>query len=502
MKCVLSIDQGTTGSRAILFDRDGRERGRAYREFRQYYPRPGEVEHDPLELWESVRTVVGEALNRAKIRPEDVAAVGIANQRETVVLWNRKTGEPIRPAIVWQDRRTAPLCKTLRADGLESLFRQKTGLLIDPYFSGTKLTWMLDQTPGARRAAENGELAFGTIDAWLVWKLTAGERHVTDVANASRTLLFNLHTLDWDEELLDVLRIPPSLLPEALPSDALFGRVSPKTLGGVRAPIAGLAGDQQAALFGQGCFAPGSTKNTYGTGCFLLMNVGEKPAISRHRLLSTVAWRREDEAPRYALEGSVFVGGAVVQWLRDQLGVIDRAADVEALAASVPDSAGVVFVPAFAGLGAPHWDAAARGLLLGLTRGVGKAHVARAALDAICHQSLDVLRAMERDAGTTMDSLRVDGGAAANDLLMQTQADLLQRPVVRPENVETTALGAAALAGLSVGFWDAPETVLSREDRCRIFQPRISADEATARHARWLRALERSKAWEETTNPK
>jgi len=493
MKCVLALDQGTTSSRSILFDKEGKTRAVAQQEFRQYYPRPGWVEHDPEEIWETQQFTAKKAMNHAGVHCEDIAAIGITNQRETTVVWNRQTGNPVYNAIVWQDRRTADICSRLKADGVETLFYKKTGLLLDPYFSGTKIKWILDHVEGAREQAERGELAVGTIDSWLAWKLTNGEQHITDVSNASRTLLFNIHSLDWDDELLELLGIPKNMLPEVRASSEVYGEVN-KYLCECGCAISGIAGDQQAALFGQSCFESGASKNTYGTGCFLLMNTGGTPIESTNQMLTTVAWQRNGQT-YYALEGSVFIGGAVVQWLRDEMGLIEKASDIETLAAQVRDTDGVYFVPAFAGLGAPHWDPQARGTLIGLTRGSNKSHIARAALESMCFQSLEVLRAMEKDAHTPMNVLRVDGGACANNLLMQIQADLLQVPVERPVQIETTAFGAAALAGLAVGFWDGPEEFAASRKIDRIFEPTISADEAEARFAQWLRAIERSQAW-------
>ena len=494
MKCVLAIDQGTTSSRSILFDHAGNVLALAQQEFKQIYPRPGWVEHDPLEIWETQQLTVKKAMHQAGIHCEDLEAVGITNQRETTVVWNRKTGAPIYNAIVWQDRRTADLCKNLKSDGAERLFQEKTGLRLDPYFSGTKVKWILDHVEGARASAERGELAFGTIDSWLVWNLTKGALHLTDVSNASRTLLFNIHTLAWDDELLSLLTIPRSMMPSVKTSSEVYGTVD-KYLCECGSTISGIVGDQQAALFGQGCFEPGSSKNTYGTGCFLLKNTGNQPVESKNKLLTTVAWKRGAEV-NYALEGSVFIGGALVQWLRDGLGIINQTSDIQQLAAEVPDTGGVYLVPAFAGLGAPHWDPHARGTLIGLTGGTSKAHIARAAQEAICFQSLDVLRAMEKDCGQTMESLQVDGGASADNLLMQIQADLLQVPVERPKLVETTAFGAAALAGLAVGFWSSLDEISKVRKVDRIFEPQISQDEADARFAKWLKAVERCKDWE------
>lgn len=464
----------------------------ARQEFKQHYPRPGWVEHDPEAIWESQQQTARKAMHHAGVHCEDIAALGITNQRETTLVWNRRTGTPIHNAIVWQDRRTADLCGRLAADGLEPLFREKTGLRLDPYFSGTKLKWLLDHVDGARAQAERGELAFGTVDSWLLWKLSHGGVHATDVSNASRTLLFNIHTGCWDTQLLELLDIPQRLLPDIRPSSARYGEVD-RFLCTPGCIIGGVAGDQQAALFGQHCLRPGSAKNTYGTGCFLLMNTGDRPKPSEHGLLSTVAWKRNG-ATTYALEGSVFAAGAVVQWLRDELGLIQQAADIEALAAGVPDTGGVYLVPAFAGLGAPHWDPEARGTITGITRGTGRAHLARAALESMCYQSMEVLRAMENDCGTPMKSLRVDGGASANNLLLQLQADLLQVPVIRPEQIETTAFGAAALAGLAVGFWKDADELAAMQQMERIFEPQISADEAETRYAGWRDAVERCRS--------
>lgn len=494
MKCVLALDQGTTSSRAILFDHDGNIRASAQKEFRQIYPRPGWVEHNPKQIWETQQFTAKKAMHQAGVHSEDMVAIGITNQRETVVVWNRKTGEPVYNAMVWQDRRTADFCARMKADGMAELFYRKTGLFLDPYFSGTKVRWILDHVDGAREQAERGELAFGTIDSWLTWKLTRGAVHVTDVSNASRTLLFNIHTLEWDAELLELLNIPRSMLPQVRSSSEPYGTVN-KLLCECGCTIAGMAGDQQAALFGQSCFEAGAAKNTYGTGCFLLMNTGAEAVASKNQLLTTVAWKRGEDV-NYALEGSVFIGGAVVQWLRDELGLIEESSDIARLAAEVPDTGGVYLVPAFAGLGAPHWDPTARGTIIGLTRGTGRAHLARAAQEAICFQSLEVCRAMEKDAGNPMPALRVDGGASVDNLLLQIQADLLQIPVERPEMVETTAFGAAALAGLAVGFWESPDEISAIQKIDRVFEPSISRDEADARFAKWQQAVERCKNWE------
>jgi len=490
---ILALDQGTTSSRAILFDHSGAVIAVAQREFQQIFPTPGWVEHDPKEIWASQISVATEALARAQVRPEDVAAIGITNQRETTVVWDRETGEPIANAIVWQDRRTAETCDRLKADGAEALVREKTGLVIDAYFSGTKVKWILDHVEGARAKAAAGRLAFGTIDTWLVWKLTGGRVHVTDVSNASRTMLFNIRTLAWDDDLLRLLDVPRSVLPEVRASSEVYGRVT-GGLGLDGIPIAGMAGDQQAALFGQMCVTPGMAKNTYGTGCFLLQNTGTTPVRSENRLLTTVAWKVGGQT-EYALEGSVFIGGAVVQWLRDGLGLIRQSGDVEALAASVADNGGVYLVPAFAGLGAPHWDAYARGTIVGITRGTTAGHIARAAVESIAYQVYDLLEAVHRDAGIALGELRVDGGAARNDALMQFQADLLGVPVVRPRVTETTAIGAGYLAGLAVGFWTSRDEIARQWQAERRFEPSMAAAAADALKGRWHEALGRAKGW-------
>jgi len=492
MPYVLALDQGTTSSRAIVFDESGAEVAIAQREFQQIFPRPGWVEHDPLEIWDSQLAVAREALRRAGLAAGDLAALGITNQRETVVVWDRATGLPVTNAIVWQDRRTAEACDRLKREGREPLFRERTGLVLDPYFSGTKLAWILDHVPGARE--DSARLAFGTVDSWLLWKLTGGALHATDVTNASRTLLWNLHTGDWDGELLRLLDVPREILPEVRSSSEVYGETLAELLG-APVPIAGVAGDQQAALFGQACLRPGMVKNTYGTGCFLLMNAGDRPVVSRHELLTTPAWRIGGRT-EYALEGSVFVAGAVVQWLRDGLGLIRSAGEIEALAASVPDAGGVVLVPAFTGLGAPHWDPYARGALLGITRGTTAGHLARAALEAIAFQVADVLDAMAADSGVPVAELRVDGGATVNDLLMQLQADVAGVPVVRPRVQETTALGAAYLAGLATGVWKDTGDIAGRWQVERRFEPALDRDQAAARRTRWNRAVERAKGWE------
>ena len=495
MKYILALDQGTTSSRALVFNHDGTVRALAQREFTQHFPRPGWVEHDPNEIWSTQAGVAAEAITRAGAAPTDLAAIGITNQRETTLLWDRRTGEPLYNAIVWQDRRTAGLCDRLREAGHEPLIREKTGLVLDAYFSATKLRWMLDHVEGAQALAQAGHLAFGTVDSWLVWKMTAGAQHITDATNASRTLLYNIHTGAWDDDLLALFDVPRSVLPEVCPSSHIYGRTSGAILS-AQVPIAGIAGDQQAALFGQVCTAPGMVKNTYGTGCFMLMNTGDKPVASRNNLVSTVAWDVGGQR-RFALEGSIFVAGAVVQWLRDGLGIIRASADVEPLAASVPDNGGVYLVPAFTGLGAPHWDPYARGTIVGLTRGSTAAHIARAALESIAFQTADVIRAMEADAGLALSELRVDGGATANSLLMQFQADVLGVPVVRPRVTETTALGAAFLAGLATGFWSGQDELAAQWQPDRRFEPRMEADEVARLTASWQRALGRAQRWAE-----
>jgi glycerol kinase len=493
MAYILALDQGTTSSRAILFDHTGAIAAVAQHEFQQFYPQQGWVEHDPTEILTSQLSCAVEALGKAGARPRDVAAIGITNQRETVIVWDRATGKPTHPAIVWQDRRTAPLCKALVESGAEEEVSSKTGLVIDPYFSATKIRWILDNVDGARARAERGELAFGTVDSWLIWHLTSGKRHVTDYTNASRTLLFNIVKGKWDAELLGIFGIPESLLPEVVWSSEKVGEVT-TTLGLAGTSIAGIAGDQQAALFGQMCWSAGEAKNTYGTGCFLLQNIGTQFVRSKHRLITTLA-ASASRRLEYALEGSIFIGGAVVQWLRDNLKLIGASADVEQLAASVPDTGGVVFVPAFVGLGAPHWDPHASGLLIGLRRDTKPGHIARAALESIALQVADVLEAVHSETRTPLGALRVDGGAAVNDLMMQFQADVLGVPVVRPRVTETTALGAAYLAGLAVGFWASPDELRAqRQDDVR-FEPKMGAAERDERRARWARAVERAKGW-------
>jgi glycerol kinase len=484
---LLAFDQGTTSSRAIVFDRQGNVLSLAQKEFQQLFPQSGWVEHDADEIWSSQIGVANEALARIGIAASDLAAIGITNQRETTILWDRTTGRPIHPAIVWQDRRTAEVANVLKAAGHAALFQQKTGLVIDAYFSGTKLKWLLDNVPDARQKADRGELAFGTVDTWLVWKLTHGALHITDISNACRTMLYNIHTNDWDDQLLSLLDIPRNLLPEVRCSSELYGYTAEGVLG-AQVAIAGIAGDQQAATFGQACLQTGMAKNTYGTGCFMLLNTGEQPMPSHHNLLTTVAWKIKNRT-NYALEGSVFVAGAVVQWLRDGLGLIKRSEDVEALANSVSDNGGVYFVPAFVGLGAPYWDSEARGTIVGLSRGATAAHIARAALESIAYQSADVLDAMRQDANLTLPELRVDGGASCNDLLMQFQADVLGVPVVRPKVTETTALGAAYLAGLAVGYWQDEQEIVQLWQIDQRFEPAMSDDQRQALQAGWRQAV-------------
>jgi len=490
MKCILALDQGTTSSRAIVFDHAGTIRSVAQKEFTQIFPQPAWVEHDANEIWATQYGVGAEAITKAGLKPADIAAIGITNQRETTVVWNRKTGQPIANAIVWQDRRTAGFCDQMKRDGLQGLIQKKTGLVIDAYFSGSKLRWLLDHVSGARAGAEKGNLAFGTIDSWLIWKLTGGKKHVTDVTNASRTMLFNIHSGKWDDELLEIFKVPHSMLPQVVKSSEVYGES-----GDLKIPIAGIGGDQQAALFGQACHKPGMVKNTYGTGCFILMHTGTKAMASKNNLVTTVAWQ-VGETREYALEGSIFIAGAVVQWLRDGLGIIKHSADVEQLAASVPDNGGVYLVPAFAGLGAPHWDQYARGSISGLTRGSTAGHLARAALESIAFQSADVISAMEADSGIKTKELRVDGGACANNVLMQFQADLLDVPVVRPAIQETTALGAAYLAGLAVGFWRDQGEISSQWKVDHTFEPAMKAGTRATLRAGWAKALERAKGWE------
>jgi glycerol kinase len=494
MKHILALDAGTTSSRAILFDRAGSIVAVAQKEFPQIFPKPGWVEHDPRDIWSTQAGVASEVLQKASVQANDVAAIGITNQRETTVVWDRATGQPICNAIVWQDRRTAAICDRLKSRKLERPIRKKTGLVIDAYFSATKVQWILENVKGARARAKAGDLAFGTVDSWLVWNLTGGKVHITDVSNASRTMLYNIVKGEWDDELLKIFNVPRSMLPEVRSSSEVYGETR---LFGASIPIAGIAGDQQAALFGQVCTKPGMVKNTYGTGCFMLMNTGTKPIASKNNLLTTVAWRIGSRT-EYALEGSIFIAGAVVQWLRDGLQIIRAAPDVEALAASVPDTGGVYLVPAFAGLGAPHWDQYARGTIVGLTRGTTKAHIARAALEGIALQVMDILKAMEADAGIKLKELRVDGGASANDLLMQLQADLLNVPVVRPKVAETTALGAAYLAGLAVGYWASQADIARQWQADKRFKPGMKSPARKQIAAGWEKALDRARKWEDS----
>ncbi|MBW3598073.1 MAG: glycerol kinase GlpK [Planctomycetes bacterium] len=495
MQYILALDQGTTSSRAIVFNREGRIVAAAQQEFEQILPHPGHVEHDPEAIWESVLATAKEALSKAKLSAEDIAAIGVTNQRETVVLWERATGRPVANAVVWQSRASAAICEQMKANALEPMIREKTGLVIDPYFSGTKVRYLFDHHDGLQERAELGEVLFGTVDSFLIWRLTGGRRHVTDYSNASRTLLFNIHTLDWDDELLGVLGVPRAMLPEVLPSSHVYGETDP-SLFGAKIPVAGIAGDQQAATFGQACFEVGSAKNTYGTGCFLLLNTGEEPVVSRNNLLTTIGWGIDGKIT-YCLEGSVFIAGAVVQWLRDGLKLIKSSSEVERLAASVADSDGVYVVPAFVGLGAPHWDPFARGAILGITRGTTAGHLARAAVESMAYQSRDLIEAMEKDAGIQLKLLKVDGGAAINNELMQFQADLLDANVLRPVVSETTALGAAYLAGLAVGYWQDLGDVSRNWALEREFAPQMNAEERDRRCRGWRRAVQRALHWEE-----
>lgn len=492
---VLAIDQGTTGSTVLVIDAGGEIRGRAYSEFTQHYPQPGWVEHDAEELWSVTLNVIGAALGNARVRAGDIHAIGITNQRETSVVWERSSGNPVGRAIVWQDRRTAGLCDELKQEGLEPAWQQKTGLLIDPYFSGTKLRWLLDNVPDLRPRAEAGDIACGTIDSWLLWKLTGGDCHITDYSNASRTLLYNIHDLDWDADILERLEIPLTMLPEVQPSSHIYAETDPKVFFGARVPVAGIAGDQQAALFGQTCHQPGLAKTTYGTGSFLLLHTGTKPVLSKERLLSTIAWRLGDEPVEYALEGAIFITGAAIQWLRDGLGIIAQAADSEALATSIDSNDDVYFVPALAGLGAPYWDAYARGTIVGLTRGSTRAHLVRAALESICYQTRDVADAMAREAGIELRELRADGGAAGNGFLLQFQSDLLGVPLDVPAITETTALGAAYLAGLATGVWSGRDELQAHWKSARRYQPAMAAGQRERLYNRWRQAVERSRDW-------
>lgn len=489
---ILSLDQGTTSSRAIVFNKSGNIVAMAQKEFRQIYPQPGWVEHDAMEIWSSQASVLAEAVVKAGVAAKDIAAIGITNQRETTIVWDKATGVPICNAIVWQDRRTAGICDNLKKEGHDKMIREKTGLIVDAYFSATKIRWMLDNVEGARQKAEKGELAFGTVDSWLLWNLAGGGLHVTDITNASRTMLFNIHTQQWDDELLKLLDIPKSMLPEVKSSSEVYGETSGKILA-AKIPIAGIAGDQHAALFGQMCTQKGMVKNTYGTGCFMLMNIGSKPILSKNKLVTTIAWKIGKDV-QYALEGSIFIGGAVVQWLRDGLGIISSSSEVEDLAQQVPDNGGVYLVPAFAGLGAPHWNQHARGTIVGLTRGTTAAHIARAALESIAFQTMDVLKAMEADAGTSIKELRVDGGATVDNLLLQFQADVLNTIVVRPQVTETTAIGAAYLAGLAVGYWKDLGEIQKQWQVDRYFDPNENANTASLIEG-WHRAVHATQAW-------
>ncbi len=494
-KYVMAMDAGTTSNRCILFNKVGKIVSVAQKEFTQHFPRPGWVEHDAGEIWSTQLGVAVEAMQKLFVEPEDIAAIGIANQRETTIVWDKCTGEPICPAIVWQCRRTAAMCDRLKEQGLTELFRRKTGLIIDAYFSATKLQWILENVKGARERAENGELLFGTVDTWLIWKLTKGRVHITDYSNASRTMLFNIHTLTWDQEILALLGIPECMLPEVKPSSCIYGETDPVYFGKA-IPIGAAAGDQQAALFGQTCFHAGEAKNTYGTGGFLLMNTGERPVISKHGLLTTIAWGIDGRI-EYALEGSIFVAGAAIQWLRDELGLIRSAAETEELASRVKDTNGCYVVPAFTGLGAPYWDAYARGCIVGLTRGVNRYHIVRATLESIAYQVNDVLHVMEEDSGIELSSLKVDGGASANNLLLQVQADMIDAPVKRPDCIETTAIGAAYLAGLAAGYWKSREEVLDNWRINQVFEPQITEQERMRREAGWKKAVACSFGWNE-----
>ena len=497
-KYVLALDQGTTSSRAILFDQAGNSVGIAQKEFAQIYPKAGWVEHDPMEIWGSQSGVAREVIETFGVRSDEIAAIGITNQRETTIVWEKDSGKPVYNAIVWQCRRTAGICDELKASGLEPYIRENTGLVLDAYFSGTKLKWILDNVDGARERARKGELLFGTVDTWLIWNLTRGKVHVTDYSNASRTLLFNIKDLKWDPAILDALDIPAGMLPDVRPSSAIYGRTDAQTFGGASIPISGDAGDQQAALFGQACFSEGMAKNTYGTGCFMLMNTGTKRVPSKNGLLTTLAWGIDGKVD-YALEGSIFMAGAAVQWLRDELRLIDNAAQSEELANAVPDTQGVYVVPAFVGLGAPYWDMYARGAIVGLTRGSNRNHIVRATLESIAYQTRDVLRAMEDDSGIALKALRVDGGAVGNNFLMQFQSDILNVPVERPVITETTAMGAAFLAGLAVGFWKNKEEIVAMLSVSRTFSPAMSDTVRNQKYAGWKKAVERSQAWEDVT---
>lgn len=492
-KFILALDQGTTSSRALLFDKAGNIRSVAQKEFQQIFPKPGWVEHDPSEIWSSQVSVAAEAMSKIGINGTYVSGIGITNQRETTIVWDRRTGDPIYNAIVWQDRRTSGYCDELKERGMAQKIREKTGLVIDAYFSGTKIKWILDNVDGAREKARRGELAFGTVDSWLVWKLTQGRTHITDVTNASRTMLYNIKTLEWDKEMLELMDIPKSMLPQVKSSSEIYDHTN-TTFFASKVPIAGIAGDQQAALFGQMCVEEGMSKNTYGTGCFMLLNTGEKPFISKNNLVTTIAWQINGRTT-YALEGSIFIGGAVVQWLRDGLGIIKSSSEVESLAAQVEDSGDLFFVPTFTGMGAPYWDQYARGLMVGISRGTTRAHIARAALEGIAYQTMDVLKVMEKDTGMKVKELRVDGGASANNLLMQFQADILNTRVVRPKVIETTALGAAYLAGLATGFWTDLEDVKKQWQLDKHFEPQMEEEQTRERKEKWADAVQRAKSW-------
>jgi glycerol kinase len=495
-KYILALDQGTTSSRAIIFDKEGNILGISQKEFPQIYPKPGWVEHDPIKIWETQKEVAIEVLEKTKISPYDIVTIGITNQRETTIIWDKTTGLPIYNAIVWQCRRTSSICDDLKNKGLTETIKEKTGLVIDAYFSATKIKWILDNIPSARKRAEKGELLFGTVDSWLIWNLTGGKVHITDYSNASRTMLFNIHKLDWDDEILKELNIPREILPKPMPSSYIYGTTDPKIFG-VEIPISGCAGDQQSALFGQTCFEEGMAKNTYGTGCFILLNTGEKPVISKSGILTTIAWGINNKI-YYAQEGSIFIGGAVIQWLRDQLGIIKDANESEEIAMRVSDNNGVYFVPAFVGLGAPYWDMYARGLIIGLTRGVKKEHIVRSALESIAYQTMDVISIMEEESGIKLKSLRVDGGASKNNFLMQFQADILGVPVLRPKIIETTALGTAFLAGLSVGYFKNQDEIIKIWKIDREFLPNMQREEKEKLYRGWKRAVERAKSWEES----
>jgi glycerol kinase len=495
-KFILALDQGTTSSRAVIFDRRGKIVSLAAKDFRQIYPRPGWVEHDPMEIWDSQREATRRAIDSANLSPRNIAAIGITNQRETTLLWDRESGQPVYPAIVWQCRRTAPMCSRIRKTKFAGRIHRKTGLVVDAYFSATKIQWLLEHRKSIRKAAERGHLAFGTVDSWLVYQLTGKKLHVTDYSNASRTLLYNIHDLSWDREILNYFHIPDKILPSVQPSSRVYGHTSPATFFGSAVPVSGMVGDQQGALFGQTCFRRGQSKNTYGTGCFLLMNTGENPVVSKTNLLTTIAWG-VGEKVEYALEGSIFIAGAAIQWLRDGLQIIPRASETGRLAASLEDNEGVYFVPAFVGLGAPYWDMYARGTILGITRGTTRAHLVRAALESIAYQTRDVVECMEKDSGIKLKELRVDGGASANEFLMQFQADILRVPVITQQTTETTALGAAYLAGLAVGFWKSPQEIAQNFKIKKRFLPKMPAKQRESLYRKWKMAVERAKGWEE-----